>query len=156
MRSIFRYATFGLRVARPLLLLLYWALLYARFGGADERPACYDDAGALRPCVHGSSHLLEYAGRGGIGKAVDLYTTAWCVDTPGCVEANKLQPTAEHRFALGLVEVVAITGACVAVEQRAGYTWARRLSRAFLVTRIAVGGWNTYQLFQARHRTGAR
>jgi hypothetical protein len=51
------------------------------------------------------------------GKAMDLYTTADCIQR-GCIEVNKLQPTPEHRYALGAATSVLVAVGCYELEKR--------------------------------------
>ena len=64
-----------------------------------------------------------------IPKAWDLYSTAECIDkNPRCYEANLVQPSAEHRAALG---------AAVTVGMAAGFDWAANSPHH----KIRVAGW---------------
>jgi len=84
-----------------------------------------------------------------LGKALDLYTTADCIQR-GCTEANKLQPTPEHRFALGAATSVLVAVGCYELEKRdRRFRWAKW---GYLVLHVGFAINNEWQAHQVRKK----
>lgn len=95
---------------------------------------------------------------GVVPKAFDLYTTAVCIErNPRCRELNPLQPSAEHRAALGLaVSVVAAEGFYYMESERGLRLWPMRVRVRSRIPRYlwaaAHIGLGVHNLVQARRK----